>query len=110
MKHFDHGLSDSGGVDDEGAVVVLDGPGEFGADLFDDIDILCAERDAGKLADGVARVFEFLVHVVGDRVAIGDEGSRIFDDGEGGVVFALAEVESEVEVLELGGHVSSQGV
>ncbi len=84
VEHFDDWLSHPGGVDDEGAVVVLLGDfEELGADLFDDIGVFGAEWDAVELADGVARVFEFLFESPIDRVAVFDERTRVFEQSEG---------------------------
>lgn len=91
---FDDALADAGTIDDEFIAAVGDGgmPRE-GGDEPGDIAVGRAERDALEEAD---RAQGFLFPLIGDAVLGAGDNLDALDDGDGGVVMDLADVDADV--------------
>ena len=90
---FDDGDASARFVDDDDAGTVLGNTGGHLFKAFDDFGIGGSERDAFGLADDVAAVGTFAAeHVVERGLFI-----ETFDDDDGGVAAALAEVDADEE-------------
>jgi hypothetical protein len=95
-EQIDDGGSDTGGVDGEGAALQELGMRDDGFHPLDDFGVRGSEPDAFDGANHEAGGAFFIP--AGVEPFISPEGfEELFDDGQGGIVAALSEVESDVE-------------
>ncbi len=90
LEEFANDIAEAGGVDDEGDRGAEGRGAEFGGDTAGEAAIGRAEGEAGQAADAEVPAGE---GAEADRIEASTEAA-VLEDGEGGVVLALAEVEA----------------